>query len=502
MSMSWTVSAFPGAGLNPSRVWRGARPSLIVSALPLPRNRVATILCVDDEAGVLSLLRKNIERLGHEVIEAPHAAAALQVLGRQSVDLVISDFQMPGVNGLELLEIVRREGGDVPFIMLTGHASIEHAVAAIKAGAIDYLAKPFRPAQLELAITAGLDVARLRRENAVLRDEVSALRTRRQLLGDSDAMRRVVETAAMAAPTRATILLTGESGTGKEVLARAIHEWSDRRDRPFVQLNCAALPEGLIESALFGHEKGAFTGAIKRVAGAFERADGGTLLLDEVTEMRIDLQSKLLRVLQEGQFERVGGTAPMRVNVRVIATSNRDLSAAIADGTFRQDLYYRLAVITIPLPPLRERRDDIPALALHFAERAAEQAGRATPQLTAETLTWLRSREWPGNVRELQHAVERAVILTPGAIITPAAFAERRASVEAPPAPDDDGEVVVLRSLAIDAAESALIAAALARTGGNRTRAAELLGISVRTLRNKLNVPGARADTSGKEGTQ
>jgi DNA-binding NtrC family response regulator len=447
---------------------------------------VALILCVDDEAGVLSLLRKSVERLGHEVAEAPHAAAALQVLGRQQVDLVVSDFQMPGVNGLELLEMARQEGYVAPFIMLTGHASIEHAVAAIKAGAIDYLAKPFRPAQLELAITAGLDVARLRRENSALREEVSALRTRRELLGNSEAMRRVIETAATAAPTRATILLSGESGTGKEVIARAIHEWSDRRDRPFVQVNCAALPEGLIESALFGHEKGAFTGAIKRTAGAFERADGGTLLLDEVTEMRIDLQSKLLRVLQEMEFERVGGTDTVRVNVRVIATSNRDLDAAIAAGEFRQDLYYRLAVIPIALPPLRERRDDIPALALRFAEQAAEQSGRVNPQLTADTLAWLSSRDWPGNVRELQHAVERAVILTPGAVITPSAFADRRAVAQVGPVATSATQVV-LESLSIEAAEEVLIAAALERTGGNRTKAAELLGIGVRTLRGKLN---------------
>jgi DNA-binding NtrC family response regulator len=460
----------------------------------LPRTRVPTILCVDDDVGVLSLLRKTIERLGHDVLEASSAALALQALGRQSIDLVISDFQMPGTNGLELLELVRQDGSDVPFIMLTGHASIEHAVAAIKAGAIDYLAKPFRPAQLELAVTAGLGVSRLRRENSALRNEVSALRARRQLLGESDAMRRVIDTAQMAAPTRATILLTGESGTGKEVVARAIHDWSDRRDRPFIQLNCAALPEGLIESALFGHEKGAFTGAIKRMAGAFERADGGTLLLDEITEMRIDLQAKLLRVLQEQEFERVGGSEPMRVNVRVIATSNRDLEAAIADGSFRQDLYYRLAVITIPLPPLRERPDDIPALALHFADRAAEHSKRPVPRLAPETLEWLRSREWPGNVRELQHAVERAVILTPSAVLTPADFGARRPTASASPNPIDE-QAIVLHSLAIDAAESALISAALLRTGGNRTHAAALLGISVRTLRNKLNVPAAPTDT-------
>jgi DNA-binding NtrC family response regulator len=458
---------------------------------------VATILGVDDEPGVRSLLRKSVERLGHEFVEAPHAAAAMHVLAHRHVDLVVSDYRMPGIDGLELLQMARTEGMTVPFIMLTGHASIEHAVAAIRAGAIDYLAKPFRSQQVELAITAGLDVSRLRRENAELRTEVTALRTRRALLGDSPAMRHILDTAATAAPTRATILLTGPSGTGKEVIARAIHDWSDRRDRPFVQLNCAAIPEGLVESALFGHEKGAFTGAIKRVAGAFERANGGTLLLDEVTEMRIDLQAKLLRVLQEQEFERVGGAESISVDVRVIATSNRDPHEAISAGHFRQDLYYRLAVISLTLPPLHQRSEDIPALALHFAQRAAEQAGRPVPILTPETLAWLTAQQWPGNVRELQHAVERAIILSPSTTIDPSAFVDagRRpipspigpASTDTPPATDEPRAEVQLPSLSLKEAEAALITAALARTGGNRTQAAALLGISVRTLRYKLN---------------
>jgi two-component system, NtrC family, response regulator AtoC len=486
---------------------------------------MATILCVDDEASVIALLRKTLERMGHEVLEAAHAAAAIDLLGRRRVDLVVTDFAMPGIDGLELLRLARDEGHEPPFIMLTGHASIEHAVAAIKAGAIDYLAKPFRAAQLELAVTAGLDVARLRRENAALREEVARLRPHREMLGGSEAVRQLLDTAATAAPTRATVLLTGESGTGKEVLARAIHGWSDRADKPFIQVNCAALPDGLIESALFGHEKGAFTGALKRTPGAFERADGGTLLLDEVTEMRIDLQAKLLRVLQEQEFERVGGTEPIRVNVRVIATSNRDLDAAVAEGSFRQDLYYRLAVIPLQLPPLRERREDVPLLARHFAMRAAEQAGRPSPTLLPEAIAWLSARDWPGNVRELQHAVERAVILSPGPILGPPAFAEgptralpalaaqprgsaASADEAGPPSPSgpeaatealgaapEVGGDVRLRSLALDEAEAVLIQAALARTGGNRTKAAALLGITDRTLRNKLNPKARPADT-------
>src|SRR5690348_6207061 len=270
---------------------------------------------------------------------------------------------MPGLTGLEFLSLLQREGYDVPLIMMTRYASIEHAVAAIKAGAVDYITKPVRAAQLELAVEQALELVRLRRENAALKREIMETRSERQIIGESQAIRRALQAAASAAPTRATVLLQGESGTGKELFARAIHELSERRDKPFIKLNCAALPEGLVESALFGHERGAFTGALKRVEGAFERAHGGTLLLDEISEMRLDLQAKLLRVLQEQEFERVGGTSPIRVDVRVIATTNRDLAAEAAAGRFRQDLFFRLSVLPIALPPLRDRPGDIPLLA-------------------------------------------------------------------------------------------------------------------------------------------
>jgi DNA-binding NtrC family response regulator len=307
----------------------------------------------------------------------------------------------------------------------------------------------------------------------------------------------------MAAPTRAAVLLQGESGTGKELIAQAIHEWSDRRERPFIQVNCAAMPEGLIESALFGHEKGAFTGAIRRVEGAFERADTGTILLDEISEMRLDLQSKLLRVLQEQVFERVGGTAPIHVDVRVIATSNRDLAAEAAAGRFRQDLYYRLAVIPIRVPPLRDRRDDIPRLAMHFAQRMAEQTNRTIRGFAPEAIAWLQSREWRGNVRELQHAVERAVILSSDDEIDMSAFETQRFSLTADAAPavrtsgtvagTDTADNVVLHSLRLEDAEQVLITKALEATSGNRTQAAKLLGVSVRTLRSRLNISDSDA---------
>ncbi|HEY0777247.1 MAG TPA: sigma-54 dependent transcriptional regulator [Gemmatirosa sp.] len=478
---------------------------------------MATILWVDDDAAVGLILDDTLRRAGHDPVGARHVAEALHVLERSAIDLVISDYRMPGITGLEFLTMLQREGHDVPVIMLTGHASIEHAVTAIKAGAVDYITKPVRPQQLELAVDQALEYVRLKRENEALRREVSAIRSERQIVGDSLAMRRLLQTVKTAAPTRATVLLQGESGTGKELFARAVHDQSERRDRPFIQLNCAALPEGLIESALFGHEKGAFTGAIRRVEGAFGRAHRGTLLLDEVSEMRLDLQAKLLRVLQEQEFERVGGTQPVKVDVRIIATTNRDLAAEAAAGTFRQDLYYRLSVIPLSIPPLRERPEDVPLLATRFAVRTAEEMGKRFDGIAPDTMAALQRYAWPGNVRELQHVIERAVILSPESTLLPhaleparfgltgagigtggpgargAALAALAASNGAAADGDraaDDPMRVVLHSLDVTRAEAVLIERALEVAKGNRTRASELLGISVRTLRNKLNGPG------------
>src|SRR5215468_9325579 len=334
---------------------------------------MATILCLDDEPAIGLILQDTLERAGHQTVSAHNVPQALQALAVGNVDLIISDYRMPGLTSLEFLELLRQEGYETPLIMLTGYGSIEHAGAAIKAGAIGYITKPVRPEQIELAVNQALEGVHLRRENDRLRREVMEFRNERQIIGDSGTIRRVLQTIATAAPTRATVLLEGESGTGKELFAHAIHAQSDRRDGPFIKLNCAALPEGLIESALFGHEKGAFTGAIKRVEGAFERAHGGTLLLDEISEMRLDLQAKLLRVLQEQEFERVGGSNPIKVDVRIIATTNRDLAEYSEQGGFRKDLYYRLSVIPVRLPPLRERKDDIPLLAYRFATHYAQE---------------------------------------------------------------------------------------------------------------------------------
>ncbi len=457
---------------------------------------MATILYVDDEPAVGQLLGHLIERAGHHAVGAASVHEALQALARERVDLIVSDHQMPGLTGLDLIELLKSEGHDIPVIILTGYASIEHAVAAIKAGAVDYLTKPVDGQQLEIAVDQALKLAGLKRENAALRDEVMQLRQHQQILGDSPAIHKALSEVAMAAPTRASVLLLGESGTGKELFARAIHEQSDRRSQPFIKINCAAIPESLIESALFGHEKGAFTGAIKRVEGAFERANRGTLLLDEISEMRLDLQAKLLRVLQEGEFERVGGETPIKVDVRIIATSNRELAAYAAEGQFRQDLYFRLSVIPVHIPPLRERRSDIPLLAMRFAMRAAQEYKKEIQGITPDAMEWLRAQEWPGNVRELQHLVERAVVLSREPVLGSSAFtgSDRRATPSAPTPTSvsalPDG-AIVLDSLDIAAAEQRLIEAALARTNGNRTKAAELLGISIRTLRSRLNSPDA-----------
>ncbi len=449
---------------------------------------MATILCVDDDRVILDTFQSALEKLDHRVIPVTNGEAGLNVLGRGGVDLVITDYRMPGMTGLEFVTKLRADGNDLPLIMVTGHGSIEHAVSAMKAGATDYLAKPVRIQQLAIAVDQALELSRLRRENATLKAEVREIRGERAIVGDSAGLQKVLDLVRAVAPTRSTVLVQGESGTGKELIARAVHNWSDRADNSFVSVNCAALPETLIESTLFGHEKGAFTGAIRMTKGAFERADRGTLLLDEVTEMRPELQAKLLRVLQEQEFERVGGGTPIRVDVRIVGTSNRDLAEAVQDGGLREDLYYRLAVVPVTIPPLRDRKDDIPPLAQRFAARAAESTDKEITGVSKDALDLLLSHDWPGNVRELSHAVERAVILASGPVLEPCDFQLGLLGATNNHRPATGG-VVTLDSFDVKEAEAALIERALEETEQNRTRAAELLGISVRTLRNKLNQP-------------
>jgi DNA-binding NtrC family response regulator len=463
---------------------------------------MARVLVVDDEAVVRAATVRMLERAGHEPVTVEGVAAALQLLRRERVDVVVSDWQMPLLDGFDLLELMKVEGLTAPVVMVTAFGGVANAVAAIKAGAVNYLLKPFQSEELELALAQALSVAKLRDENAALLREVQSRRGAVEIVGESFALRKLLESIAAAARSRATVLLQGESGTGKELLARAIHDQSDRRDKPFVRINCAALPEGLVESTLFGHERGAFTGALKRSLGAFERANGGTLLLDEISEMRVDLQPKLLRVLQEREFDRLGGAGPVQVDVRVIATTNRDLAAEAAAGRFRQDLYYRLSVFPIVVPPLRDRREDIPLLAYKFAARAAADAGKSFQGFAPDALELLRDHSWPGNVRELQHAVERAVILSTEPTLHARLFAQVKTEplpgvdqpLRHPPrAAGDAGNVahtLIVPTLDLMDVERQVIDHALKLSGGNRTRAAALLGIDVRTLRRKLNGPG------------
>jgi DNA-binding NtrC family response regulator len=459
---------------------------------------MARILCVEDDSSMLIVLGQILSRAGHEAVRVSDAGAALHTLRTSDIDLVLTDFQLPGIDGIELVRLMRADRDMTPVIMLTGFGSIDNAMEAVRAGATDYLVKPIEAEQLLHRLDQALERLRLERELSDLRREIALQHTSRRILGDSAAIERVLELVDAAARSRATVLLEGESGTGKEVIAREIHELSDRRSRPFIKVNCAALPEGLIESALFGHEKGAFTGAVRRVEGAFERANGGTLLLDEISEMRVDLQAKLLRVLQEREFERVGGAAPITVDVRVIATTNRDLLAETRAGTFRLDLYYRLNVVSVRVPPLRDRASDIPLLVNHFLHRAADEAGKTIDAVSPEAMDLLQTHAWPGNVRELQHSVERAVVLATGPVLSASDFdaihrlvngdARERAAAVAKVSADRPA-AVSLPSLNLADAEETLIAEALRSTNNNRTHAAALLGIGVRTLRKKLNAP-------------
>jgi DNA-binding NtrC family response regulator len=449
---------------------------------------MSTILCIDDEPAVGVSLEGALTSLGHRPVLAGSVVEGMAAVAIELPDLIISDYRMPEATGLDLLEQLRERGHDIPVIIMTGYASIEQAVLTIRHGAVDYLTKPLRAEALRIAVTNALEVARLRRENEDFRREISSLRGERVIVGESLALRAVMETVAAVAPTRATVLIQGESGTGKELLARAVHDQSPRHAQPFVTVNCAALPEGLVESALFGHERGAFTGATGRSQGAFERAHRGTLLLDEITEMKLELQPKLLRAIQEQEIERVGGNEPIRVDTRLIATTNRDLLAEVEAGRFREDLFYRLHVVPIRTPPLRDRLEDMPKLVGHFVASAAARLGIRAPLVQPEAVAYLKGLPWPGNIRELGNVIERAVILNRDGRLTPGSFIhpDDRAIASSP-----TGAARADLPLDLGELEALAIQRALQTTGGHRAKAAELLGISERTLRNKLNTPSA-----------
>jgi two-component system response regulator FlrC len=460
------------------------------------------ILVVDDDPHMQQAIGACLARGNYQLSIVPHGIAAIEQLEQESYDLIISDQQMPQMSGLELLATLQKRGVETPFVMITAYGTITQAVEAMQLGAADFITKPFSTSDLERVV------------ERVLLPDASSSRQRAQrpkggrpIISNDPLMIRVLEVAEAVARSEATVLIQGESGTGKELIARFIHSCSLRAQQPFVAVNCAALPESLLESELFGHEKGAFTGAQTRKIGKFEMAHGGTILLDEISEMDLALQAKLLRVLQEREVDRVGGKDPVQIDVRVLATTNRNLEDTVREGKFRADLYYRLNVIPVTLPPLRERRSDIKLLTEHFMRL---YLGDKAPSLPQEVLEALMSHPWPGNIRELQNAVQRAAILSQGKTPKETDFLlsmnpqaqldsirngmQQASSIHSlvekeivSSSAEDAGPLQIRSGMTVEEMEKALIFETLRATGNNRTEAAKMLGISIRTLRNKLH---------------
>ncbi len=449
---------------------------------PVP-DHPATILVADDDPGLRESLERTLAREGYQVVLASDGRAALDRLQAGGVDVVLTDLKMPGLSGIELLRAVRAVAPDVDVILLTAFGTIEEAVKAMKDGAYDFLTKPVQRAQLIRVIRQALERRELILQNRALQQRLEALLKQGTVIGASPAFRRMMTLVEQVADSSATVLIQGESGTGKELVARAIHERSPRRAGPFVAVNCAALPETLLESELFGYERGAFTGAAGRKEGRFELADGGTLFLDEVADLSAVTQPKILRVLQEGEFERLGGTRTIRVDVRIVAATNQDLAQMVREKRFREDLYYRLNVITINVPPLRERREDIRVLAHHFLRIYAAKNNRRLEGFTNEAMDRLESYAWPGNVRELENVIERAVVLARGTVIEPGELPEEVGGVKPPPR----DAILALIGTPLSEIENRLLDETLRITGGNKTQAAKLLGIDVRTVARKLD---------------
>ena len=440
------------------------------------------IIVVDDEHTMRDFLTASMAGK-YQVRTASDGKAAMELLRRSPADLVLSDVRMPGGDGLTLLAEIQQELADPPIVvMMTAFGTIKEAVEATKCGAVDYLTKPFGLDQLEHTLERAFELRKLRDENRSLRTSLKVQREQRGLLGNSASMQELREKIEMIADSRGTVLLLGESGTGKEVAARAIHNAGSRRDGPFIRINCAAIPETLLEGELFGFERGAFTGAVQARPGKFELADGGSLLLDEISEMPLSMQAKLLRVIQEREFMRLGASRSTQCDVRIIATSNRNLKEEIRAGNFREDLFFRLNVIPMTLDPLRRRKDDIPLLVGHFVRMFCAENGKPVLQLSEAALEGLVSHDWPGNVRQLQNVIERAVIMSTGTDLD-AAQLDLQDEMN-----HGDGQNELSEDLTIREMEQELILRKLTRTRGNRTQAASELGISVRTLRNKLHL--------------
>jgi len=439
---------------------------------------IGTILVVDDDADIRAVLKDRLDSLNYQVFEAACGREALDLLEKQNVQMVLLDVVMPDMDGLAVLSEIRKRGLDVTVLMISAYGTIEQAVQAMKHGAYDFIPKPFEADHIALIVAKALERETLKRGIEVLAEELDD--RHRLVIGKSAAMNGALEVARKAAVTRSTVLILGESGTGKEIFARAIHKWSDRANQPFIAINCVGLSKELLESTLFGHERGAFTGAVEQKKGKIELAHGGTVFLDEVGDILTELQTKLLRFLQEREFERVGGTRPIRVDVRIIAATNRDLHSLVKEGRFRADLYYRLNVIPISLPPLRERREDIPDLANFFIRRFSFETKKNFNDIGQDARDKLIAYDWPGNVRELANVIERAVVLGRGPNLS---------VDDLPVAVTSKDSVASLDSLSysesIEAYRRDLILSALSEAKGNRAAAAKALGLQ-RTYLSRL----------------
>ena len=450
------------------------------NTLSQPEKR-PSILIVDDERGTRDVLNRFL-RMKYDVTTAEDGIMGQNLLKRNSYDLVLTDIRMPGADGMSVLETALAKENPPPCIIFTAYGSIETAVEAMKKGAFDFMEKPLNFDRLEILIERALESGRIKEENRKLKKELSSRFGVSNILGNSAALQNILDNIRQVAPSRATVTISGESGTGKELIAQAVHELSGRTGR-FVPVHCAALPETLLESELFGHEKGAFTGATEQKKGRFELADGGTIFLDEIGEIPLFIQVKLLRVLETHSFERLGGTETIHVDVRVVAATNRDLEAMVKEGTFREDLFYRLDVVNIKLPPLRERLEDIPPIVNHYIDVFAKENGRGKMTISESAISALCSYSWPGNIRELKNCVERMVVLTRGALID---LDNVPVNIREKSDPGISRKILSPSSCDLERNEKMLILRALDECGGNRTKAAEKLGISRRTLHRKI----------------
>ena len=471
---------------------------------PASKRPCGRVLVVDDERSMRELLMIVLRREGHQVHLAQDGKAAVAVLEHHAIDVLISDIKMPGMSGVDVLREAKRIDPDIVGIMITAYASTESAVEALRLGAYDYLTKPFDVEELKAKVNNALERRNLQQENVLLKRALRTGSSFSNIIGRSKAMHDVFDLVETVAPTNSTILVSGESGTGKELVARAIHVNSLRRDRPFVALNCGALPETLLESELFGHMRGAFTGAAVTKKGLLESAEHGTVFLDEISEMSPMMQVKLLRVLQERKFRRVGGNEEIEADIRIIAATNRDLPTAVTEGRFREDLFYRINVIPIQLPPLRERREDIAPLADHFVGKYREKTEKGINGLTQEAIRVLEGAEWPGNVRQLENVIERAVALERGPLIQVSSLpADLRQKIDGPGAVPAAGGAVRLPEAGLDlprlleSQERELVAQALLKAGGRHEQASKLLGITSRQLRHLLDKYALRRTRGG-----